>query len=108
MAQVTIQYLQYVEQIRERNLELAAEYSLMASLIEIVTRRHAVQRKNSQGDDDNDPRADLVRRLLEYEQIAGCAASRCAAANRARFCYTAGLCRTKQHPALPSDVNVTN
>lgn len=70
MAQVTAQYLQYVDQIRQRNLELAAEYLLMAAmLIEIKSRMLLPQRKNSQGDDDNDPRADLVRRLLEYEQI---------------------------------------
>ncbi|RJX30323.1 MAG: segregation/condensation protein A [Oxalobacter sp.] len=69
MAQVTIQYLQYVEQIRERNLELAAEYLLMAAmLIEIKSRMLLPQRKRGQ-EDDNDPRADLVRRLLEYEQI---------------------------------------
>ena len=70
MAQVTVQYLQYVEQIRQRNLELAAEYLLMAAmLIEIKSRMLLPQRKSAQGDDDNDPRADLVRRLLEYEQI---------------------------------------
>ncbi len=70
LAQVTAQYLQYVDQIRERNLELAAEYLLMAAmLIEIKSRMLLPQRKSNQSDDGNDPRAELVRRLLEYEQI---------------------------------------
>ncbi|QPI53321.1 segregation/condensation protein A [Massilia antarctica] len=71
MAQVTLQYLKYVDQIRLHNLELAAEYLLMAAmLIEIKSRMLLPQRLP---DDDlldtYDPRADLVRRLLDYEQI---------------------------------------
>ena len=70
MAQVTAQYLEYVEQIRQTNLELAAEYLLMAAmLIDIKSRMLLPQRKAGPGEDENDPRADLVRRLLEYEQI---------------------------------------
>ncbi len=70
MAQVTEQYLKYVDQIREHNLELAAEYLLMAAmLIEIKSRMLLPQKKNSKDEDGNDPRAELVRRLLEYEQM---------------------------------------
>ncbi|MEA5098668.1 MAG: ScpA family protein [Burkholderiaceae bacterium] len=70
MARVTEQYLQYVDQIRERNLELAAEYLLMAAmLIEIKSRMLLPQKKSSKDDEANDPRAELVRRLLEYEQM---------------------------------------
>jgi len=70
MAQVTLQYLQYVEQIRLSNLELAAEYLLMAAmLIEIKSRMLLPQRVPELDADLNDPRAELVRRLLEYEQI---------------------------------------
>ena len=70
MAQVTAQYLKYVDQIRESNLELAAEYLLMAAmLIEIKSRMLLPQRKSSQDDEAGDPRAELVRRLLEYEQM---------------------------------------
>ncbi|MES2321748.1 MAG: ScpA family protein [Pseudomonadota bacterium] len=69
MAQVTLQYLKYVDQIRLHNLELAAEYLLMAAmLIEIKSRMLLPQRKNDD-DETGDPRAELVRRLLEYEQI---------------------------------------
>ena len=70
MAQVTLQYLEYVDQIRVHNLELAAEYLLMAAmLIEIKSRMLLPVRKSDAGEEVGDPRAELVRRLLEYEQM---------------------------------------
>jgi segregation and condensation protein A len=70
MADVTRQYLEYVDQIRSRNLELAAEYLLMAAmLIEIKSRMLLPPKKTEEGKEAEDPRAELVRRLLEYEQI---------------------------------------
>jgi segregation and condensation protein A len=70
LADVTRQYLNYVEQIRRRNLELASEYLLMAAmLIEIKSRMLLPPRKRDDGREPDDPRADLVRRLLEYERI---------------------------------------
>ena len=70
MAGVTRQYLVYVEEIRGRNLELAAEYLLMAAmLIEIKSRMLLPPRKTAEGREPEDPRAELVRRLLEYEEI---------------------------------------
>jgi len=70
MAAVTRQYLTYVDEIRSRNLELAAEYLLMAAmLIEIKSRMLLPPKKTAQGEEAEDPRAELVRRLLEYEQM---------------------------------------
>jgi segregation and condensation protein A len=70
MAQVTKQYLGYIEQIRKSNLELAAEYLLMAALlIEIKSRMLLPVKKGDTGAEAEDPRAELVRRLLEYEQM---------------------------------------
>jgi segregation and condensation protein A len=70
MAGVTRQYLAYVEEIRSRNLELAAEYLLMAAmLIEIKSRMLLPPKKSAEGQEAEDPRAELVRRLLEYEQM---------------------------------------
>ncbi len=70
LAQVTVQYLGYIEQIRKRNLELAADYLLMAAmLIEIKSRMLLPSRKVDSGEEPADPRAELVRRLLEYEQM---------------------------------------
>ncbi len=75
LADVTRQYLAYVDQIRKHNLELASEYLLMAAmLIEIKSRMLLPPKKTADGDDGLDPRAELVRRLLEYEQIKGAAA----------------------------------
>ena len=74
MAAVTRQYLQYVDEIRERNLELAAEYLLMAAmLIEIKSRMLLPPKKTAEGEEAEDPRAELVRRLLEYEQMKAAA-----------------------------------
>ncbi|MBK7260852.1 MAG: segregation/condensation protein A [Rubrivivax sp.] len=70
LASVTRQYLDYVEQIRKHNLELASEYLLMAAmLIEIKSRMLLPSKKSADGDEPEDPRADLMRRLVEYEQI---------------------------------------
>ncbi len=70
MLSVTRQYLAYVDEIRSRNLELAAEYLLMAAmLIEIKSRMLLPPRKQEGADEAQDPRAELVRRLLEYEQM---------------------------------------
>nr|WP_068833081.1 ScpA family protein [Polaromonas jejuensis] len=70
MAAVTRQYLSYVDEIRATNLELAAEYLLMAAmLIEIKSRMLLPPKKTAEGEEAEDPRAELVRRLLEYEQI---------------------------------------
>ncbi len=70
LAEVTRQYLSYVEQLRKHNLELASEYLLMAAmLIEIKSRMLLPPKKSDDGAEPEDPRAELVRRLLEYEQM---------------------------------------
>ena len=70
MAAVTRQYLSYVDEIRAQNLELAAEYLLMAAmLIEIKSRMLLPPKRVAEGEEAEDPRAELVRRLLEYEQM---------------------------------------
>ncbi|MEQ6435063.1 ScpA family protein [Comamonas sp. w2-DMI] len=70
MQDVTRQYMAYVDEIRSRNLELAAEYLLMAAmLIEIKSRMLLPPKKQEDGEEAEDPRAELVRRLLEYEQM---------------------------------------
>ena len=70
MLDVTRQYMTYVDEVRGRNLELAAEYLLMAAmLIEIKSRMLLPPKKQEGGEEAEDPRAELVRRLLEYEQM---------------------------------------
>jgi segregation and condensation protein A len=70
LADVTRQYLAYVDQIRKTNLELASDYLLMAAmLIEIKSRMLLPPKKTAEGEEAEDPRAELVRRLIEYEQM---------------------------------------
>src|SRR5574343_1099841 len=70
MAPLTRQYLDYVESMRASNLELAAEYLVMAAmLIEIKSRMLLPRPKLGDDGEVEDPRAELVRRLMEYEQI---------------------------------------
>ena len=70
MAELTRQYLGYVEMMRRTQLELAAEYLLMAAvLIEIKSRLLLPRPPAPAGDESADPRAELVRRLLEYERM---------------------------------------
>jgi len=74
MADLTRQYMTYVEAMREGQLELAAEYLLMAALlIEIKSRMLLPRPPRIDEGEPEDPRAELVRRLLEYEQMKAAA-----------------------------------
>ena len=68
MARLTAQYLEYVEMMRTRSLELAAEYLLMAAMLIEIKSRMLLPRP-ALGELEEDPRAELVRRLMEYEQM---------------------------------------
>jgi segregation and condensation protein A len=68
MAPLTAQYLEYVEAMRTRQLELAAEYLLMAAMLLEIKSRMLLPRPVTLTEEE-DPRAELVRRLLEYEQM---------------------------------------
>lgn len=69
MAGLTVQYLEYVEVMREHRLELAAEYLLMAAMLIEIKSRMLLPRPSAAQAGEEDPRAELVRRLLEYEQM---------------------------------------
>jgi segregation and condensation protein A len=69
MAKLTAQYLEYVDMMRSNQLELAAEYLLMAAVLIEIKSRMLLPRPKATEDDADDPRAELVRRLLEYEKM---------------------------------------
>ncbi len=70
MAALTHQYLRYVDEVRVRNLELAADYLLMAAMLIEIKSRMLLPPKRVDGEAEvDDPRAELVRRLIEYEQM---------------------------------------
>lgn len=70
VAQITTQYMQYVELMKAMNLELAAEYLVMAAMLgEIKSRSLLPRPKTEDGEEEEDPRAELIRRLQEYERF---------------------------------------
>jgi len=69
MARLTEQYMEYVEVMRSKNLELAAEYLVMAAMLMEIKSRMLLPRPALPGEEETDPRAELVRRLLEYEKL---------------------------------------
>ena len=69
IAQITKQYMSYIDVMSELQLELAAEYLLMAALLAEIKSRMLLPRQVNPEEDEEDPRAVLVRRLQEYERI---------------------------------------
>jgi segregation and condensation protein A len=74
IAEITRQYVQYIGLMRELQLELAGEYLVMAATLAEIKSRMLLPRPNLEGEGaDNDPRAELVRRLQEYERFKSAA-----------------------------------
>jgi len=69
MAQLTQQYMSYIEVMQRNRLELAAEYLLMAAVLIEIKSRMLLPRPSKVSEEEEDPRAELMRRLLEYEQM---------------------------------------
>ncbi|MFP4495033.1 MAG: segregation and condensation protein A [Halochromatium sp.] len=67
--EITAQYMEYVELMKEVRLELAAEYLVMAAMLCEIKSRMLLPRTDDDSEEDADPRAELVRRLAEYEQF---------------------------------------
>lgn len=66
---ITQQYMEYVEMMKDLKLELAADYLVMAAMLAEIKSRMLLPRAPTEDDDEEDPRAELVRRLQEYEAI---------------------------------------
>ena len=75
MAELTRQYLSYVERMRSNQFELAAEYLLMAAVLIDIKSRMLLPRRGADPAEESDPRAELTRRLIEYEQMKRAAES---------------------------------
>ncbi len=73
IAEITLQYIEYIELMKELQLELAAEYLVMAATLAEIKSRMLLPRSESV-DEEEDPRAELVRRLQEYERYKEAAA----------------------------------
>ena len=70
VADVTRQYMGYVELMRAANLDLAAEYLVMAALLGEIKSRMLLPKPKTELDDEEDPMAALIRRLQEYERFS--------------------------------------
>ncbi|MFZ2507859.1 MAG: ScpA family protein [Steroidobacteraceae bacterium] len=68
IADITRQYMEYIQLMQELDLELAGEYLLMAAMLAEIKSRMLLPRSQADGEEEDDPRAELVRRLQEYER----------------------------------------
>jgi segregation and condensation protein A len=73
VAEITRQYMEYIELMHALKLELAAEYLVMAALLAEIKSRMLLPRPSIDGDDEADPRAQLIKRLQEYERFKSAA-----------------------------------
>ena len=69
IAEISRQYVQYIELMTEIQFELAGEYLVMAATLAEIKSRMLLPRSSENEDDEEDPRAELVRRLQEYERF---------------------------------------
>lgn len=69
VAEITKQYLGYIELMASIQLELAAEYLVMAAMLAEIKSRMLLPRQQSEEEDEEDPRAELIKRLQEYERF---------------------------------------
>ena len=69
VAEITKQYLGYIELMASIQLELAAEYLVMAAMLAEIKSRMLLPRQQAEEEDEEDPRAELIKRLQEYERF---------------------------------------
>jgi segregation and condensation protein A len=69
ITEITRQYIEYIEMLQDMQFELAAEYLVMAAILAEIKSRMLLPRPALDDDEDSDPRAELVRRLQEYERF---------------------------------------
>jgi len=107
IAQITTQYMEYVELMKELKLELAAEYLVMAAVLCEIKSRMLLPRPQSAEDDESDPRAELVRRLQEYERFKQAAQDLDTLPRLDRDCFTVHADVPAGHvPRIPPSVEL--
>ncbi|MGB1737547.1 MAG: segregation and condensation protein A, partial [Pseudomonadales bacterium] len=73
VAEITEQYMQYIALMEELQFELASEYLVMAAMLAEIKSRMLLPRPDAADEDEDDPRAELIRRLQEYERFKNAA-----------------------------------
>ena len=97
VAEITDQYLQYIELMQALQLDLAGEYLLMAAMLAEIKSRLLLPRPSAE-EDEADPRAELVRRLQEYERVKAAAERLDALPRQERDFFTAGAAAPEDAP----------
>ena len=101
IAEITRQYVEYVELMQELRLELAGEYLVMAATLAEIKSRLLLPRPPAEEDEGDDPRADLVRRLQEYERFRRAAEALDGLPRNARDFFTVGVDASAIEPWCP-------
>lgn len=90
VAEITSQYMAYVDLMEASQFELAAEYLVMAAMLAEIKSRMLLPRSSNEEEDEEDPRAELIRRLQEYERYKKAAEDMDELPRLERDIYTAG------------------
>jgi segregation and condensation protein A len=108
IADITRQYMNYVELMKELKLELAAEYLVMAAVLCEIKSRMLLPRPESADEEELDPRAELVRRLQEYERFKQAAQDLDALPRLDRDCFEVRTAVPSGHvPRIPPSVELS-
>ncbi|WP_440995949.1 segregation and condensation protein A [Arhodomonas sp. SL1] len=107
IAEITRQYMRYIELMRDLRLELAAEYLVMAAMLAEIKSRMLLPRPPVVEDEEADPRAELVRRLQEYERFKHAAEEIDALPRVGRDVFPAAAAAPRRQPvAVPPEVGL--
>ena len=109
IAEITRQYMSYIGMLDEFQFELAAEYLVMASILAEIKSRMLLPRLASEDEDEEDPRAELVRRLQEYERFKQAAENLDDLPRTGRDFVVAEAFMTQQHVVqIPPEVDLAD
>ena len=107
IANITSQYMQYIDLMKDMRFELAAEYLVMAAMLAEIKSRMLLPRFEEDEEDENDPRAELIRRLQEYERFKKAATDLDELPRMGRdILSTQADIEDKKLAKLPPDVNI--
>jgi len=109
IAEITKQYMGYIAMLDEMQFELAAEYLVMAAILAEIKSRMLLPRLQSDDEDEDDPRAELVRRLQEYERFKQAAENLDDLPRAGRDYVVAEAFMTEQHVVqIPPEVDLAD
>ena len=106
ISEITRQYVEYIDLMKEIHLELAGEYLLMAAMLAEIKSRMLLPRAEIEEEEEEDPRAELIRRLQEYERVKKAAEDLSALPRLERDVFIANV-EVKERKVMSKLPNVT-